>query len=434
MYLKSTSGQFHWIQNRSSMRAIGLVWVFSAVVLGQSSNYLKPEPTAMPAKQDFVIYADNDYYASFPEIILTKDQLVVYFNRQKLSELRASNLHPHYQPVSRVYYAVSRDWGKAWSCADQSPDLKDIKATTGSSYVLSNNQVLEMTFRYIPGTQEVQHLGPIVFDGTIHRNPIFKGPIEQPGVCTKPFLFDIDHLADGTLIASGYGDCGDPIPTVPAEGELFKQRWPADYRTTTAVFFQGSPDGRHWRYLSHIVNPHVFGFSEPAITVYPGGRIIAILRTDWENRKCFRDLFPPDVGVSKREGNIGYYLYQMESLDNGKTWSEPVQLPIWGHPANMVQLKSGNLLMVYGYRRKPQGFRAVLSRDEGRTWDLKTMKALKVFKQGGYDLGYPVAVQLPDGRIFCCGYGYSTEDVGEKMPHGIFGTIFKEEWLLQEQL
>ena len=41
-------------------------------------------------------------------------------------------------------------------------------------------------------------------------------------------------------------------------------------------------------------------------------------------------------------------------------------------------------------------------------------------------MGYPITTQMPDGEILCAFYGYSTDDVSEKMPHGIFGTIVSE--------
>jgi len=52
---------------------------------------------------------------------------------------------------------------------------------------------------------------------------------------------------------------------------------------------------------------------------------------------------------------------------------------------------------------------------------------------GSYDMGYPVATQCPDGSIVCAFYGYSTADVGEKMPHGIFVSVFDEVWMTNER-
>jgi hypothetical protein len=382
-------------------------------------------------KEDFTIYADKEYYASFPEIILNKDDVIVYFERQKLSELRASELHPHYQPASHIYYAIQsgRDW--TWRYKEESPKLTNVTAATRTCLALPEGEILDMRYRYIGGTKKIEHYGPMIFKEAIYKNQSFQGPIDEPGPCLEPAIFDIKRLADGSLLAAAHGCISKEQKFPLIEGEAFQKQWPEGYRTPSIIFLKGTADGRHWRYLSHIENRHAFEFNEPAIAVFPDGRIIVMIRTDWS--KAFRDIMPKDAGND--EEVFGYYMYQSESLDGGKTWSEPVRLPIWGHPANLVQLKSGNLLMVYGYRQKQQGFRAVLSRDQGRTWDLKTMKSLKVFEPGSYDLGYPVAVELgdmPEGRIFCCGYGYSTSDVGEKQPHGIFGCIFNEEWLSKE--
>jgi hypothetical protein len=116
-------------------------------------------------------------------------------------------------------------------------------------------------------------------------------------------------------------------------------------------------------------------------------------------------------------------------LDGGLSWSEPIQLPLWGHPPCVKRLASGNILLVYGVRKKPFGIKAVLSRDNGKTWDLKTLKQIYTFDPGGYDLGYPVATEFPDGKILCTFYGYSTPEIQGKVPHGIFATVFDEAWL-----
>jgi hypothetical protein len=406
------------------------LWFTGIVLFCFLPVFAQTEPagrSADPYKQDVVIYADGDYYASFPEIVSTVDSLVVYFERQKISELKASGLHPHYQPVAHMYYAVSRDPGQSWQYSDDPPVLKNVLATTRCCLALPEDQLLDMRYRYIHGTKEFQHLGPAIFSGSLYKNKIFEGSFDELGPCSKPVVWDIKRLKDGTLLAAAYGDCGGAIPDHPAEGDDFKKLWPAELRMTTLVFYQGSPDGHHWRYLSHITNQHAFGFSEPSIAVFPDGRILAVMRTDWCNE--FKSLFPPDAGTSADK--LGYYLYQSESLDNGKTWSPPAQTPVWGHPPYLVPLQSGKLLMVLGHRTPPFGTQAVVSTDQGRTWNLKTLKMLNTWDPGHYDLGYPVAVQLPDGRIFSCCYGYSASIRDDS--HGIFGCLFNEQWLTQEQ-
>jgi hypothetical protein len=63
---------------------------------------------------------------------------------------------------------------------------------------------------------------------------------------------------------------------------------------------------------------------------------------------------------------------------------------------------------------------------------LTILRTVRTFDPGHYDMGYQVAAQLPDGSIVCAFYGYSTPDIGEKMPHGIFVSVFDEAWMQAE--
>ena len=103
----------------------------------------------------------------------------------------------------------------------------------------------------------------------------------------------------------------------------------------------------------------------------------------------------------------------IRSSDRGKTWDPIIKTHVWGYPQHLLRLRDGRLLMSYGYRREPWGVRACLSSDNGKTWDIDNEILIRM--DGGTadaqptkviskDLGYPVSVQLADGRIFTVYY------------------------------
>jgi hypothetical protein len=84
---------------------------------------------------------------------------------------------------------------------------------------------------------------------------------------------------------------------------------------------------------------------------------------------------------------------------------------MWGFPAHLLELRDGRILCAYGYRQKPYGVRATLSRDGGRSWDVAN--EIVVRDDGGTsDLGYPVSVQLPDDSVLMA-YYFNQERSGE---------------------
>ena len=92
---------------------------------------------------------------------------------------------------------------------------------------------------------------------------------------------------------------------------------------------------------------------------------------------------------------------QSESVDGGKTWTEPRAIGVWGLPSHLLRLKDGRLLMSYGHRRKPFGNQARVSADHGKTWS----EPLTLSADGlGGDLGYPSTVELEDGSLLTAWY------------------------------
>ncbi len=377
-----------------------------------NANMTTIQPRQPGSKRDIIVYANPEDYASFPLLARTDDQLVLLFQVQNLAKLRASDKHPHYQPAAVPRWATSRDGGSTWTIHETCPKLGPIRDISYGSAPLADGGAVTLTF------SSTEPLRAIVQHGVVGYRPYQEARLqvgEQYRVTDLgPFKHFHPHgmtrLADSTLLAGGYAPFKSP------EGR----------DKTTVVFLASADEGRTWAYRSHIPNANLFDFSEPAVIETRDGRLLTLLRTDW-------DRVPTEQRPAEANVGYGYFLYQAASSDGGRTWSDPVQLPLWGHPPYLLRLASGNLLLVYGYRRAPWEIRAILSRDEGRTWDMTTLRTVHTFNPGSYDMGYPVATQLPDGSIVCAFYGYATPDIGEKMPHGIFVSVFDEIWMKKER-
>ena len=172
-------------------------------------------------------------------------------------------------------------------------------------------------------------------------------------------------LADGTLIMPIYAG---PIPAllgshasmVTGEGDC-------------SYLVRSRDDGVTWGEPTLIaVNKN-----ETALLVLPDGDLLAVMRS-----------IPPDQA-----------LYSSRSSDGGHTWSPSVQITgARQHPADLVQLVNGDILMTYGNRTAPYRIEGKVSRDGGRTW----LAPLLTFSAPLYgydlpaerptDLGYPSRV------------------------------------------
>jgi hypothetical protein len=108
--------------------------------------------------------------------------------------------------------------------------------------------------------------------------------------------------------------------------------------------------------------------------------------------------------------NVSRHLWQVVSKNGGRSWSRPAPTPIDGYPAHLLQLLDGRVLCVYGHRKPDFSIRAVLSTDNGRSWDVATTTTIR----GGLpnkDLGYPTSVLRPDGTVLTVYYAQESDGV-----------------------
>ena len=106
-----------------------------------------------------------------------------------------------------------------------------------------------------------------------------------------------------------------------------------------------------------------------------------------------------------RGADASQSLHAARSSDGGRSWSPPE--PVTGphrHPADVVELASGDVLLTYGNRAPPYRIEGLLSGDGGASWrDCLLLFSGALHGYGGevarIDLGYPSsAIGRGDGR------------------------------------
>jgi len=148
--------------------------------------------------------------------------------------------------------------------------------------------------------------------------------------------------------------------------------------------FRSTDGGRSWGDFSEFD----LGLcdEEVALLELPSGRLLAALR-----------------GGGAQLG--GAALWLSESDDGGHTWSQPAR-KITGedqHPADLLLLSDGSVLLSFGNRNPPFGVRALVSRDQGQSWDHHHSIVL-ADNCAGRDCGYPTTLHLAAGYLLTVYY------------------------------
>lgn len=181
--------------------------------------------------------------------------------------------------------------------------------------------------------------------------------------------------------------------------------------------------GNNWEYWSTIAYDaaSIINFTEPCMTRLDNGNLVCLLRV--QHRPLRQD-----------------NLWITWSDDDGVTWRPPKRTPLWGYPADIMQLKDRRVLSVYSYRKDEFGIRGCISED-GITWDARNEFILR---EGGaakltpnsdptsiwnslsmaqyWHTGYPSMVQLADETIIVAYHEYSNDD---QPIHYLMSTRFK---------
>lgn len=215
--------------------------------------------------------------------------------------------------------------------------------------------------------------------------PVNTAPMADSG--TGPYVVGgsgaghVIELPDGALL-------------MPLHGQ-FTRDWPNRVGETIRCFVLRSEDGGdNWEYWATVGYDAagILDFFEPGMTRLSSGRLVCLMRTQ------------------ARPGRVDH-LWCTHSDDDGASWSFPSRTPIWGFPADVIELHDGRVLAVYGYRREPWGVRGAISED-GVTWSAENVFTIR---EGGaadpsmsqyWHIGYPSVTQTTDGTILAAYHEY----------------------------
>jgi len=335
-------------------------------------------------KRSFVICKQPGRYIGWPTIARTADgQLLVAFSGDR---------EAHVCPFGKTQLVRSRDGGKTWS-----------KPVTVNNTPLDDRDAGILVTR--KGTILVTWFTSLAFEQYSGLRKRVEGPWRDH--IAKITKEDRKKWIGGWLRRSTdgartWGEFIDTIVSTPhgpialKDGRLLylgiNYWWEARPRAKTPLgkerilALESRDDGRTWTIIGHVPIPKGVspgGFHEPHVVETTEGKL---------------------VGMIRHHGQPGdRVLWQTESRDGGKTWTEARPTRIWGLPPHLIRLRDRRLLVTYSHRRRPFGQRACISRDGGKTWDYDSEILIRDDAPNG-DLGYPASIQMDDQTILTIYY------------------------------
>ncbi len=348
-----------------------------------------------------IIYRDGEY-VSFPNLALLKDGTILCAFRHAPDRVKEFGGIHHLDPDAKDVFLYSHDGGNTFEQEVHTIlDEEMISNQDPCLTVLSNGRILSSSYRWIfapagegPavwGEKRYQQCGNRFFD----KLDAFIGDAN----CS----YSDDNGKTWTLVPRLYVEgapCGVAVRGNVVElpnGELLMPYYNklALGQLSSAGLFRSTDMGESWEDYSIIASATAEkNFYEPNIFRTQSGRLVALIRTQ-------TDASIPGMRYEDTYLNV----HTTVSEDDGKTWGPVTEIQnFWGsNPIHALQLKSGKVLVTYGYRRAPFGIRARLCNAE--LTDLSEAEEIILREDGAHtDLGYTNAIQLDNGDILVVYY------------------------------
>lgn len=369
-----------WIRLRKSCGAAWFVipQALPRLVLTAIMLMLKDTTSsgAEPFARHVKVFAEPGRFGGWPAnhgIWSWGDEILVGFSAGYYQD-HGPNLHAidHDRPEEHLL-ARSLDGGETWSI--ENPAKQGALIPVGRVlHGITPPGLQERPWQDCPGGIDFTHpdfaltvrltdvdAGPSRFYYSTNRGRLWQGPYRLP-------LFGQPGIAART----------DYIPNGKEDCLLFLTASKANGREGRPLCVRTIDGGKTWRFISWI------GDEPPGYSIMPSSVRLGV-----------NELLSAIRCHNADKNWIDTY----RSQDNGQSWRlDATAVPDVGegNPPSLIRLKDGRLCLTYGYRASPYGIRARLSNDGGHTW---SREMIVRGNGGGRDLGYPRAIQRPDGKI-----------------------------------
>jgi hypothetical protein len=312
------------------------------------------------------------------------DELVVGFSAGYYKDLgpgvHAIDRHkPEYHRLAR-----SLDGGHSWLIED--PGRRgELVGTKGMRHGLLPPDEHEPKPKACPGGIDFLHpnfamtLRMEDVDGGISRFYVsYDRAHNWEGPFILPLCGQLGIAARTDYLVNGKHDC---MVFVTASKRNGREGRPVCLRTVDG--------GKTWRLISTI-GPEPAGYAiMPSTARLSPTDILTTIRRREEDRKLGGGDAWIDAYVSRDDGQSWQYLNR-PAPDLGE-----------GNPPALLRLRDGRLCLIYGVRKAPFRMEARISRDHGNAW---SAPFLLQGDGASRDLGYPRAVERPDGKIVAVYY------------------------------